>query len=222
MDAYELGVKTALFDGAVALSAAGFHYEIEDLQVQYVSALNGGVITFENAPKAEVNGVDFDSTVRVLPNLFDDLVLSFGGAYIHGRYTKYPRGSGFNEQTGIFGRNFDFTDNHIARTPTWSFTGTLSKTWTVPGGSLELTGDFYTNSGFFYSAQNTPKAEQDDYHLFGAQVSYLYERWGLRATVFGRNISDEFYSTGALLEDFGTNLSLGPPAMYGLRLNWDF
>ncbi|HKY89687.1 MAG TPA: TonB-dependent receptor [Nevskiaceae bacterium] len=222
MDAYELGLKTALFDGVLSLSAAAFHYEIENLQVQYVSALNGGVITFENAPEAEVDGVDFDATMRVLPGVFDDLVFTLGGAYIHGRYTRYPQGSGFDEQTGIFGRNFDFTDNRIARTPEWSFSGTLGKTWQVPGGSLELTADFYTNSGFYYSAQNTPKSDQEDYHLFGAQISYLYERWGLRATVFGRNISDEYYSTGALLEDFGTNISLGPPAMYGLRLNWDF
>ena len=220
--AYEVGVKTSFLDGLATVSAAAFQYDIHNLQVQFVSLINGGVVTFENARRAKVKGVDFDATVQILPSTFDDLVLAFGGAYIHGRYTDYRNGSGFNETTGIFSVDNDFSGNDIVRSPEWSGSATLSKTWTVPGGTLEVAGDVYLNSGYYYTAQNTDKAEQPSYEVFGAHASYLYDPWGLRVTVFGKNLADEFYTTGVLQQDFGTNVSLAPPITAGVRLNWDF
>lgn len=220
--AYELGMKTSLFDGLVTLSSALFYYDIQDLQVQYVSILNGGVVTFQTAPGAQVKGVDFDLSAVLFPDHVENLAMTLGGAFLDARFTRFPNGSGFDPGTGLFSQNNDFTGNRISRAPRFTGTATLSKIWSVPGGSLELAGDYYYNSGFFYTAQNSPTAEQGRYDLLGARISYLYEPWGLRATVFGNNILDEYYSIGVLQADFGTNVSLGAPVTYGLRLAWDF
>ena len=220
--AYELGVKGALFDGLVNYSAAIFMYEIENQHVQFVSLLNGGVVTFENAEEAEVKGADFDLTAQLLPNIVDDLVITLGGAYLDAKFTKFTDASGFDESTGIFSQGNDFSGNDITRSPKLTFSSTVSKTWAQDSGELEIAADYYYNSGFYYTSQNVESAEQESYDLVGARISYLYQPWNLRATVYGNNILDEYYSIGVLQADFGTNVSLGSPASYGVKLKWDF
>lgn len=226
--ALELGLKTSFFDGLMNFSGALFAYNTQNLQVQYVSLLNGGVVTFESAKAAQVRGMDFDLSAALLPNVFDDLALSLSAAYIpKAEFTDFKNGSGFADGTpdqgsGLFTVNNNFTGNRISRSPRFTGTVTLSKTWQVPGGPLELAGDYYYNSGFYYTAQNSALAEQGSYGLLGLRTSYLYEPWRLRTTIYGNNVLDKFYSIGALQADFGTNLSLGAPVTYGLRLSWDF
>jgi len=98
----------------------------------------------------------------------------------------------------------------------------LSKTTPVPGGTLELGGEYYYNSGYYFLSQNNPHFQEDAFGVLGARASYLYEPWRLRLTVFGQNILDRYYSYGAMGTDFGPLTTAAPPATYGLRLNWDF
>jgi len=72
------------------------------------------------------------------------------------------------------------------------------------------------------TAQNVKSAEQESYDPVGARISYLYTPWQLRGTLFGNNILDEKYTIGVLQADFGTNISLGSPATYGVKLKWEF
>lgn len=220
--AYEIGIKGSAFDGLINYSAAVFKYEIDNQHVQFVSLLNGGVVTFENAEEAEVEGADFDITAQLLPSVIDDLVVTLGGAYLNAEFTKFTDGSGFDETTGVFSAGNDFSGNDISRSPKVTFTGTLSKTWFYDNGEFEIAGDYYYNSGFFYTAQNVKSAEQESYDLVGARISYLYTPWQLRGTLFGNNILDEKYTIGVLQADFGTNISLGSPATYGVKLKWEF
>lgn len=219
--AYEVGIKTPLFDGLMTLNAAAFQYDTDDLQVQFISLLQGGAIAFENAPGARSRGVDFDANLIVLPSLIDNLVLSLGGCYLDSEYTDFPNGTGF-DSAGIYSQNNDYTGNRIIRSPEFSGSASLAKTWNVPGGTLEVAGDTYFNDGFFYAASNTERSEQSSYQIFGGRMSYLYEAWNLRLTVFGKNIGDKKYTTGSLPTDFGNLVTLAPPLTYGLRLNWDF
>ncbi len=220
--AYEIGYKTSMFDGAVNFSTAAFFYDIKNLHVQYVSLLNGGVVTYETANAAEVKGIDFDMTALLFPSVVDDFALTLSGAYVDAKFTDFQTGSGFSELTGLFSNNNDFTGNQISRSPKYTANATISKTWALPGGPFEISADYYYNSGFFFTAQNVSNAEQKAYSLVGARVSYLYERWNLRATIFGNNVTDEKYQIGVLQADFGTNVSYGSPVTYGLRLAWEY
>jgi iron complex outermembrane recepter protein len=220
LEAYELGVKTRLFGGSVNLSAAAFHYRIRNLQVQFVSLLQGGAATFENAGDAKISGADFDMTAELFPDLVSGLVLTAGGAYIDAKYTDYRNGSGFNEQTGLLTTDNDFSGNRVTRSPKFSGTVGLSQTIDIPSGALELAADYYYNDGYFHLAQNGRYREQP-YGLLGARISYLYERAGLRVTLFGNNLLDEDYNYSRFVNDFGQLDAKAPPRVYGLRLNWD-
>ena len=92
----------------------------------------------------------------------------------------------------------------------------------MPGGALELAGDYYYNSGYYYLAQNTPNTFEDAYELVNARISYLYRPWSARLTLFGANLGDEQYKLAQFHTDFGRHDSLAPPRTWGLRINWEF
>lgn len=222
LEAYELGIKTSLFDGALQFNAAVFDYDIKNFQVQFISLLQGGAVSFENADAASIRGVDFDVRLRVLPETIDDLVLSFGGAHLDSNYDRYLSASGFDPETGLFSSDNDYSGNRIVRTPRFSANAALSKIWGVPGGEIEAGGDIYYNDGFYYASSNADNLAQEAYTVFGARLSYLYQPWDLRLTVFGRNLGDEKYSQGLIATDFGANVTLAAPVTYGLRVGLDF
>ncbi len=222
LEAWEVGLKTSLFNDTVQLNVAAFDYQITNFQVQFISLLQGGAVSFENADAASIRGIDFDARIQLLPSLLDRFVLTLGGAFLDSQYDRYVSASGFDEDTGLFSSDNDYSGNEVVRTPEFTGVAGLSKTWLVPGGELEIGGDVYHNSGFFYASSNDPRFAQPEYTIYGARLGYLYAPWGLRATLFGRNLGDEKYTQGLIATDFGGNFTLAPPVTYGLRLNWDF
>jgi iron complex outermembrane recepter protein len=223
MTSWEAGIKTRLFDGLMQLDMAVFQYDVDDPQVQVVSLLNGGSVSFENAGGLRIRGIDFDTLVQLFPSLTDGgLVMTLSGAFLDSVYTSYPDGSGFDPQTGLFSRNNDFTGNQVVRTPKFSGTAGLSYTLPVWRGPLEVGASYYYNSGFYYLAQGTPNVEEAAYGTLGVSLSYLYEPWNLRVTAFGRNVTNERYNVGRFIVDFGTTDAVAELATWGLRLNLDF
>jgi len=218
----EVGLKTTLFDGVLQFNLAAFRYDIRDLQVQFISLFQGGAVSFENAGAASIRGLDADTRIKIFPKTFERLVLSLSASLLDGQYDDYTSASGFDPQTGFFGSDNDYTGNRTVRTPKFTGTAGLSKSWKVPGGRLELGGDLYRNTGFDYAASNDPRFKQPAYTLYGARLGYRYQPWGLSLTGFGRNLGNRQYTQGLIATDFGPNYSLAPPRTVGLRLNWDF
>ncbi|MGQ0620142.1 MAG: TonB-dependent receptor [Panacagrimonas sp.] len=221
--AYEVGLKGSLFDGAMRYTTGVFFYELKNLQTQFISLLNGGALSLDVAGDAESKGIDFDITTFILPSVFDALVLNLNGAIIDSIYTKYENADGQDPDTGLFiDGGFDYTGNRITRTPKFSGSLALTNTWQIPGGPLEVNGNLYYNSGFFYVASEDPRYEQPDYMVGGAKISYLWERHNLRTTLSAENIGDTFYTGGTLILDPGMLATLGPQRIIGLKFQYTF
>ncbi len=221
IEAFEVGLKTSAFDGLVRFNAAAFHYNVENLQTYYLSLLAGGVISFQNAGQARIVGADFDGFVQLFPSLVDDLVLSGGAAYLDTEYLDFDGASGFSDN-GTFVSNQDYSGNELIRTPKFTTTLSLSKTWQVPGGWPATGVDGYYTGDFDYEASNRDASLQESYWLVGARVSALLERWNLRLTGGVRNPTDEFYTAGFFATDFGVQPTLAPPRSYYTQLIWNF
>ncbi|HKY90086.1 MAG TPA: TonB-dependent receptor [Nevskiaceae bacterium] len=219
---YEIGYKGELLDRSLRLNAAIFQNSIEDLQVQTISLTSGGAVRFETAGKARIRGADFDILWEVLPESLPGLVFTAGGAYLKGEYTDYQDGSGFDEQTGLFFQGRDFTGNKLVRTPKFSGNVGLAYTLDFDNSAIEVAADTYHNSGSYYSAQNTASSRESSYTLVNARISYYYEPWGTRFTVFGKNINDAEYHYVLQDLDFGTARLLAPDAFYGAKIQWEF
>jgi iron complex outermembrane recepter protein len=222
LDAWEIGAKTTLLGGLLSLNAAGFWYELKNQQVQFQSIAQAGAVNFENAGETRIYGADFDLRAQLVPQWIDDLVLTASGAYLNGEYTDYTGGRGYDEMTGLAFEDGNFTGNRAVRTPKFSGIFGLAKAFTFGSHLVEIASDVYTNSGFFFTAQNDPGSFQDSYEVVDARLSYLYEPWGVRVTAWGKNLNDAKYIDGQFQTDFGFNSHLGRPVKYGIRLNWDF
>lgn len=229
--AYELGIKSDWLDSTLRFNAAIFHTRIDGLLTAIVSVTSGGIVSFRNAGEAEINGAEFDLLWQPLPSLNPGLAIAASGTYLDGEYTDYKNGSGFDDTTGLyFGDDSltglpsrDFTGNDIVRTP--SFTGNISINQFVDIGwssSIELGVDYYYNSGFNTTPQNSPFYEQEAYGLLGGRISYFYEPYGVQLTAFIDNALDEDYAQAIVQHDFGRTVTLAPPRLYGLRLKVEF
>lgn len=223
IQAVELGIKGSLFEGSMRYTAAIFHYEIENLQTQFISLLNGGALSLDVAGDARSIGFDFDVIVDLFPSMFDGLSLTVNGAFLDAEYTEYTNGDGQDPTTGIFLDNLnDYTGNRVTRTPDFSGSVSLANVWLIPGGTFEASTNVYHNSGFFYVASEDPRYEQPAYTTVNAQLSHYWERYRLRTTLSAENLTDEFYTTGTLILDPGMLATLGPPRILGLKFQWTF
>lgn len=224
VEAFEIGAKTEFLGGQIRLNGAVFDNEIKNQQVTFVSLTNGGAITFENAPGARVRGAEFDAIWQFLPVLDPGVVFTAGGSYLDSYFTKYPNASGYSETTGLFeSKTLNFDGNRIARSPKVSGNVGLNQiiATDADSGTYELGADAYYNSGFFFTAQNTPEARQGTYYLLNAHAGYTYEPWRAKITLFGQNLNGRRYSFASFTEDFGTATTLAPPRTFGLRLGWE-
>jgi iron complex outermembrane recepter protein len=218
---YELGLKSEWLGGDLRFNAAVFQITINDLQSGFVSLLAGGAVTLENAGEAQIRGAEFDVTYVPFSDWNPGFVVSANLGYLDAVYTDYQDGAGYDERTGLFSNNLDFTGNNIVRTPKLSGGVVLSQAF--PIGSrheVEIAVDGYYNDGFNYTPQNTVK--EPAYTLVNGRISYLFLPWNLRITAFGKNLTDERYHFSKFQTDFGVNQTLAPPLQYGLRLEWTY
>lgn len=223
--AYEAGFKTTLFDGATRLEGAAFLYDMSDLQTQFLSLTGSGALSFENAGAARIQGVEISVASELLPEHVDGLAVALGATYLDAKYRNYDNAHAFAEVAGVCcvaTDNADFTGNRIQRAPEAVIVATISKAWEIGMGTLDAAVDAYYSSQFYFSQQNSASSKQPAYQVYGARVSYLYEPWGTRLTLFGKNLLDERYAASNQQIDFGNLYVLGPPRTFGLRLNWDF
>lgn len=221
VEAYEVGMKADFLDGLIRLNMAAWHYDIDDLQVQFISLLTGGAISFETAQRARSQGGEVDARFILLPDWIDSLVLSVAGAYVDAKYLEYTGGSGYNKNTGFLELNQDYSGNKMVRTPKWSGSASLAKSWELGWGSVESAVDSYYTSKIWYVASNERYGEES-YVLFNARVSALYEPWKLRVTLFGENLSDKAYALSRFPNDFGAPETLAAPRAFGMRVDWSF
>jgi len=220
--AYEVGLKAEWFDGLLRTNLAAFHYDQKNLQVQFVSLLAGGAIRFDSAEEATVNGVDFDLVADLFPSLFNGLYLTASGAVLDAKFEKYTGASGFDENTGQYGEDNDYSGNRIPRAPEFSGRIGLNKIFSYDNSTVEVAGDYYYNSGYFTSASNTSASEQRKYDLTNARLTYSFLPWKLSLTGYVRNVFDEQYSISKLNTDFGTITGLAAPRTIGLMLGWEY
>lgn len=218
---YELGLKSEFRDGQLRVNGAIFQTTIDDLQSGFVSLLAGGAVTLENAGQAQIEGAEIDTLWVPMPNWNPGFVIAANAGYLDAIYTDYRNGAGYDEESGAFTNNLDFTGNKIVRAP--EFTAGLSLTQTLSVGfnhEFEIATDGYYNSGFAYTPQNT--VTEPAYTLINARLSYLHIPTNLRVTGFAKNLTDEVYHYGKFQTDFGVNQTLAAPAKYGLRLQWSY
>lgn len=228
---FELGVKSDILDGSLRLNGAVFNTVTKNPISAFVGLTSGGVVNYFNAKESETKGAELDFLYQPFPSWNPGLVLSGGMAYIEAEFTDFKDGRGYDEDTGLaYGPGAitllaerDFTGNDVPRTPTFSSSLAINQGIELGGfGYLEVAVDYAFKDSFYYTASNTPHAEQSQYELFGGRVSWMYDPMGITLTAYVNNAKDEDYFVAMVENDFGVSAALAPPRLYGMKLKVEF
>jgi iron complex outermembrane receptor protein len=220
LTAYELGLKSNLFDRHVQFNVAAYRYRYTDMQVSTV--LPNLTSLLQNAASANIQGVDADLTWHATP----DLNFRGGFAYVDATYKDYPGATGYTPivtATGLGGNTsfvFNAAGKRLSRTP--EYTVNLGADYTVPVGSGEvrIAGDALFSDGYYFDLNN--RMRQPAYSLFNANISYhaANDAWWVMA--YGDNLSDVVRYGSVVASARGDTLSYLRPRSYGVRVGVNF
>jgi iron complex outermembrane receptor protein len=242
INAYELGVKSELFDRGLRLNASVFHYDISNYQIRSAAAGVIGATVLLNAASVKVDGLDveFDAAPT-------DHWRVFGGfTWLDSRFGNFGKpGSTYQApflyplpaicdatgskdpgtSTGAASGGFAtcFGDASGLQTPgAPDFTASLGSSLTVPvsdTGELRfsLLGSY--NSGFPFESDGVLR--QRKYALLNGSVGYwLTQNWGVE--LWGKNVTGTKYFQQKLSTALGSTTARAAPATYGVTVKFAY
>ncbi|HMN43026.1 MAG TPA: TonB-dependent receptor [Povalibacter sp.] len=225
LDAYELGVKTELFDRRLRLNVAGFFYDYQDIQLRSTAppAPPGGSILF-NAASAQMKGVDADFVFAPTHGLS----ISGGLEYLDAEYDEFPSGicsAPRPIQGPVLGGAgtvpCDLSGRRPPSAPKFSYSlGVTYEIDTSIGAFAFNASDGYKAS-YFWEPDN--RLEQDAYHLVNASVTWTAVNSRYSVQLFGRNLNDAYYFSSGSEATAGNDLYVpGAPRTYGITLRYTY
>lgn len=234
IDAFEIGLKSQLFDNLVRFNLAGFHYKIDDYQIR--AQPSPGRTLLQNAATVKVDGVEGELTI--VPT--EGLTLNLIGTYLNSRFSEFPfsqftyqspatcnpRGSRpAGQSTGpatggginCFG---NAAGNKTPLSPTFASTASITYR-TKFAGERELIFNALWNhsSKIYFEADN--RLFQDAYDVVNASIEFRpTPHWGIEA--WAANLFDERYYQTGVGGTTGDHSELAPPRTYGVAVKFDF
>ena len=219
--AYELGVKSTLFDGALQLNAAVYHYDYEDKQVSsfIIDPVFGALTKIINAPESTVQGFEMDLNWYATKST----LIRFATSYLDTEYDDF--------QSYTFGQSLvenpnpvDLSGSRIQNTPEWQHN--LMVHHEIDFGSDHyafLGGDWAYSDSFNTLVGNDPVFTVDSYSVLNVRGGFAPrdDRW--RVTMWVTNVTDEDYFTALSPSNDANVRILGRERIYwaSLQYNWN-
>ena len=179
VDAYELGIKSQLFNNLLTLNMAAFYSEFTDFQLNTFTGIN---FIVSNVDKATTKGVETDFAAFIT----DEFTLSGGVTYADARYA--------DSVTSPPGSPVPIAGKRLTNAPLWS--ASLAGTLDMPIGDnlaglvhvdMRYTGN--VNSG----SDLLPQKQQGGHTVWNARVGIASpdRRWEFE--IWARNMFDKEY-----------------------------
>jgi iron complex outermembrane receptor protein len=179
--AYEAGAKSQWLNRRLALNAAAFYYDFDDLQVSTVT-LDANTPRFDvaNAAKAELYGLDAEGSVEIS----DRLTVTGGVVWMPMR--EFVE---FEDQSGV-----THSGNKLVRAPEWSVSAAVTYEQPLRDlGRLSARLEYNYRSSFFFTKENDPAFAQDSYGLLNLLLRFEPPNNHWYAFASGRNLTGEDY-----------------------------
>ncbi|MDP2212535.1 TonB-dependent receptor [Phenylobacterium sp.] len=192
--AYEVGVKSDLFENRLRLNGALFFYDYENQQVQGLEydrdAGRLGKIT--NVPKSEIYGGE----IELVWTPIRGLTISQNYGHKEGEYTEYFAIDGAatdaaNPPNGPW-TNIIANDRsgEPLQFPKFNYGGAVSYDWEMGGLSLRAETNYVQRDSIYNAASSSVL---EGYWLWNASVSAGPVDANWRATLWSRNLFDTYY-----------------------------
>jgi len=210
LDAYEVGLKSELFDRRLRLNLSAFYYDYQDQQVFALALRNGlTVLVLDNAANSKVYGAEVEATAR----LSRGLSINAGLSLLDAAYGSYSS------------EGSDFSGNRLPQSPELTFNVAASYSHPLPiGGEAFGTVDAAYSSKVYFDNSNAERLSQDGAWVVGAQAGWRSSEGKVEAGVFARNLFDETHIMAiSNIDSLGEDLvTLNRPRSLGAFLRYRY
>jgi len=200
-EAFELGMKAEFPDQALRANVAVHMTNTDDLQT---ISFQGGGFALTNAGTAETYGLEAD--ISWLPT--QNTTLTFAYAYNHGEYADFEEGPCWTGEVWHTGQpdpgdpdplasgNCDRSGGDIAGNPENVIVGSVNQDFQL---SDAISGFVYAEYSWtderMTDVNNDPEKYDGSYGLFNMRAGVRYEPWDTAISFWGRNLTDEEFTT---------------------------
>jgi len=217
--AYEIGIKSELWDRRLLFNASVFYNDYRDMQVfNQINPVAGGtgvpILILTNAPKAHTDGIDLQVMAKPIRYLTASVNLGLLEAKIDQWNSNNTNGS-----------LVDYSGNTLPLAPRTSLSGVLDYRIPFETGTLDLQANANFRSKQFFDTSNDPLITQRSYWLENARIAYAFDQGVWELAAFVRNLSNQKYLSDAFDESspFGfVEEVVGTPRSVGVQLNYSF
>jgi len=217
-NAYEVGLKSRLFDGRLVANLDGFIEDFDDYQANFPDEVAGAIVTrLINAGSVSSKGVEGDITARPIAPL--NLTGLF--AYTQARVDSFncPPALGPGTSCNINGEPLPFA-------PKWKFDGRASYDIPITDNYVvTVASDYVWQSSTQYQLTETPQTVQPAYGIWNASIGLANLPNDWRITGLVKNITNQNYSSYLAYGSIGGLVRWVPrdyQRYFGIELHKDF
>ena len=221
-DSIELGAKSTLLNGSLALNVALFSMDIEGLQL--ATQLPGAIPTFSvsNAADSTSEGVELDVTWAAS----DSWTLGGNAAFLDASYDSFPGSEncppGVTPDPGT--GTCDLAGFPLIFAPDSKFTLFADFYYEDVFGSWDFAGraDYTYSDEYYTDISYRPDVITDSFSITNASVRFISPDDRVTVSLIGRNLADEGYAAWTIPSGPNLLASMNAPREIMLRLQARF
>ncbi|MEI4508638.1 TonB-dependent receptor [Sphingopyxis sp. CCNWLW253] len=211
LKAYEIGLKTNLFDRRATFNIDAFQSDYSNLQLTSVQADSSGAPqpVVQNAGSARIRGIEAELTIR----LDSGTRVAGGLSYLDGEYRQLDPGVSFPLSA------------KLPETAKISLNGSIEQHADIGGGDLYLRADVSYRSKTYKDPNNVEAIAQPGYAVVNGRIAYTLPNEKVTFAVFATNLFDKKYIVSGL--DIASTFSMyeayyGRPREFGAEITVNF
>ncbi|MDF0487643.1 TonB-dependent receptor [Sphingomonas sp. H39-1-10] len=209
--AYEIGLKTRLFDRRLTFNIDGYYTRVTDFQANVTDTGAAAALRtyLANIPKVTVKGFEADAVATPIP------ALSLRGAvaYAAGDYTSYPNAPCPIEAISSSTTVCNLSGKPLSSLPKWTVSAGGDYTLPVPAlrGAVILHADSMSRTSQYGDPTDSAYTRINGYTLVNASLGYRNNA-GWEIDVFARNLFDANYLQNVTIQAGNSGLILATPS----------
>ncbi|NML93960.1 TonB-dependent receptor [Novosphingobium olei] len=211
--AYEVGLKSSLFDRTLDITAAGFYYDYRNKQTigRYADIAFGTLLKLLNVPRSRVAGFEVAASWRPVAGLTINPVLSYTDTKVRGQFLNFD----------YVGAPADFGGRAFPLVPKLQTSVDAQYRWALAENlNAFVGGNLTTQSGTYTSFVPNANERVPAYQLVDLRVGVEAGNW--RFSIWGRNVTDKWYWTSATRINDALVRQTGMPRTFGATIGFHY